>query len=373
MQQAAALANQISTFGMQIASDKNGKTNVAKSKELFDYQLKRTLEQNKDIQEQLSKPYYQWQLRNNPRLNVEGLKAAGINPLLAYGQNAGLSSSSEFAPTEQGDFAGILSQGIAQEQLELTRQSTTADVIKKLAETSNIKQDTRSKETYNGFQRQLLDGEIKTQQGNIYNLQMDAAVKKEQVEQIRSLVTQIDASTDNLQQQTSNLAQTLSILRQQERINDATLDNIVADTALKVAQEVRTKFGVNVDKAQIQQLQGSIRLMALQGNAYYPAQVLAQWLSGDSSLRSQYAESMVKGQIGLGNLQFSQGQQGQLQFNIQSGNFPAIAKDAWNRATEGQTGASKYVFGTLAVGQQAVNILTNNIGSLLGGLSGFVK
>lgn len=373
MQQAASLANQISTFGMQIASDKNGKTNVAKSKELFDYQLKRTLEQNKDIQEQLSKPYYQWQLRNNPRLNVEGLKAAGINPLLAYGQNAGLSSSSEFAPTEQGDFAGILSQGIAQEQLELTRQSTSADVIKKLAETSNIKQDTRSKETYNSFQRQLLDGEIKTQQGNIYNLQMDAAVKKEQVEQIRSLVTQIDASTDNLQQQTANLAQTLSILRQQERINDATLDNIVADTALKVAQEVRTNFGVNVDKAQIQQLQGSIRLMALQGNAYYPAQVLAQWLSGNSSLRSQYAESMVKGQIGLGNLQFSQGQQGQLQFNIQSGNFPAIAKDAWNRATEGQTGASKYVFGTLAVGQQAVNILTNNIGSLLGGLSGFVK
>lgn len=354
----------------------------------LDYQY----EKQKEALETITKPYYEYQLRNNPRLTVEGLKAAGINPLMVYGQNAGINGSTDsVTPDVDADYSGIANSEVQAAMMRTQGISSMADNLKTLAEvnkikadTDNVKADTQTKMTYNEFQRQLLAGEVKTQEGNILNIALEGDVKRSIVQKYRAECDALDAQTSNLNAQTKNLSETYNLLLQQGKINEAELERIASETALNQAREMRENFGINLDKAQIANLASANALMAAQGNALYPATLLADYLKNSPEGQLHFAGESYKSQLegfkhnsavnrNLGSqsdLNFSTNENNRLTLQLRQGNTFGYIKENSRRAQE-QDGP---VAGVVAVGQSLIEILNHNVGSMLNGVAaGVVK
>lgn len=371
-----SLASSIGNFSMAIANDKNGKTNVGKSKDLYNYQTQKQYEYLKKQLEEITKPYFEWQKKNSPSLDIAGLKSAGVNPLMAYGQNSlGATPSDSLEPqAPSADLGSILGSFSGQQQADTAQFLAASQAGLNIAETAKTLGETKQIKTFNEFARELYDGQAKTAQNNALNLGADIKLKREQTKEVFSRMQNLDASTSQLNALTANARETLDLLRQQGKINDKQIDLMSKDIALREVQMLREKFGLeNIDPATIQQIKAQVSYFMRSGDALLPSIYWAQFLQSHPLQANDYFSGMVNAQSGQGSVQITQGAQGQISLDIRQGNFGKLFQDTWNKATAGREGAEKVALGSVAVGQMIVQVLLYNIQEILGSVAGFIK
>lgn len=336
--------------------------NERAAKRLYDYQQKKQLEYNKKTLEEYTKPYYTWQKMNDAQLEVAGLKRAGINPLSVFG-NGGLPQGADSlqASDAPDTVSGLMSAGVNQDTLGLQKMIALADVGKTLAETKNIKAQTKGQQTFNEFARDLYQGQAKSAQGNAILVDEQVKLTRAQAREVYSHTAQMDAETTNIKELTQNIKAQYDLLVQQKKINVKTLKNISADTSLKLARVAREQFGLTLDHKQLEQMSQAITYMIQQGDALLPSRLFGQYLMSNG----EDADAYFRGQTAL---TISNGENGGITAAVRSGQLYDFVVDNVNKATKGKSGLKKGVAGAAAFGQSFLTIMTQNLGSALGAL-----
>lgn len=343
-------------------------------KRLYQYQQDQNLAYQKKLLEEYTKPYYEWQKKNDAKLNVEGLKAAGINPLMAYG-GSGLpqvGDSLQASPTPE-TLSGLIGANAAQEQTDISRRMANAEILNTTANTAKTIADTKSVSTFNKFAKDLYQGQAQTAKGNALLIDEQVKLTKSQNKQIYKSMLNLDAQTDQIKAMTDNLKETLNILRQQGVINEKTIDNIASQTALTMVKTLREQFALeHIDPETANQIKANTKYLLMSGDALLPTIYWAQYLQS-SGKASEYFEGLVNQSSGQGWVNVTQGEQGNISLAIRSGNFPKLFKKTWDDATKGLDGPAALAAGAAACGQMITQVVIQNIGTVLGQLAGFVK
>lgn len=269
-------------------------------------------EQEKKNLEEITKPYYNWQKINDARLTIAGLKAAGINPLMAYGGiGQALGADSLFAQSSATDPASIASSGSAITQNQMAAGPLVAQTAKTLAETESIKQniektkaETEQQKTFNQFAKDIYRGQRDIQFANLKltNAQVitERLSAKEKIAEIRKLYKEcnrIDAEIGNINSQTRVFNQQVELLKTQRKLTEKQIDALESDIALKAAQTARTWFGINVDRAQIANFQASARMLLEQGSMLGFANQYNDFVFNSSWRKGKYFESKFQSEM----------------------------------------------------------------------------
>lgn len=372
-----AVANGLYNLGNNIFGFGNGMSHHDErvAKRLYDYQQNANLQYQKKALEEYTKPYYEWQKKNSAKLDVEGMQAAGINPLMAFGgSGAPAVGDSLQASSPSETLSGLLSASATQEQTEISKRMANAEIMKTTADTAKTISETRSQNTFNKFAHDLYEGQAKTAQGNSILVDTQIKLNKVSTRKLYKEMANIDSLTEQYNAMTDNLRETLNLLKQQGKINDKMLDKIAEETALTHVQMLREQYGLeHIDPATVQQIKAATKYQLMSADALLPTIMWAQFLQSNPNDASDYFKGMVNAQKGQGFINVTQGEQGKISLDIRSGKFGKLFENTWNKATQGFEGPEKYVLGAAACGQMFLQVLIQNVGSVLGQVAGFVK
>lgn len=194
---------------------------------------------------------------NSPAETIQRLLAAGINPLTASDKFEPAGSPAT-AKTENPDLAAAYQAQIAQLQFEQQAQLANAQIAKMNAETKNIDANTnltRSQEQQtsiqNDFLPQLLDGDIRMKDSQIILYGEQSKVPQAEVDNLYKKVEEIDASIQNIKENTEWIKQQKNLTEKQvdafEKEFEVKLDNLKKQGKLTDAQIVvaRASAGLN--------------------------------------------------------------------------------------------------------------------------------
>lgn len=179
---------------------------------------------------------------------VKDLKAAGLNPMLAYQQSPGSSPQASAAPAQKSDMAGNLYQSqiaTAQSALMLEQAKKTS------AEKQNIEVDTLGKlEVPNLIKSQIVNNQSSAAQADATVRRIQAEIPN--IEQtLKNLQVQLQKDKSNIQLNESviKLNSILMGLRQAEtfltnqKIENQTLENQILTPRAKVSKEKMVEIG----------------------------------------------------------------------------------------------------------------------------------
>lgn len=196
---------------------------------------------------------------NSPAETIQRLLAAGINPLTASDKFEAAGSPAA-AKTENPDLAAAYQAQIAQLQFQQQAQLANAQIAKMNAETKNIDANTNLTESQerqtsiqNQFLPQLLDGDIRMKNSQIYLYGEQAKVPQAQVDNLYKQCEQLDASISNIKEQTELIKQQKQLTEKQVNAFDkefeVKLDNFKKEGKLTAAQIVVAKAAADLNKA----------------------------------------------------------------------------------------------------------------------------
>lgn len=373
---ANGLAQSIGNFSMAIANDKNGKTNVAKSKDLYNYQTQKQYAYLKKQLEEVTKPYFEWQKLNGSKMDIAGLQAAGVNPLMSYGQNSlGATPADTIEPdVPSADLGSILGSFAGQQQADTAQFLAASQAGLNIAQAGKAIADTKQVNTFNRFASQLYDGQAKSAQGNAILLDAQTKLTKEQTKEVYSRMANLDASTQELNALAANARETLNLLRQQGTINDKEIELKSNQVALSMVQFLRENYALNnIDPATVQQIKAQAAYFMRSGDALLPSIYWAQFLQSHPMDAQTYFNGLVNSSQGQGSLSVTNSADAGISYQIRSGQFGGLFKKTWDDATKGLDGPERYAAGAAACGQMAAQVMIFNLQQILGAVAGFVK
>lgn len=236
-------------------------------------------------QEQFKVNQEQWNLQNqynSPSQQVARLKAAGLNPAIAYGGNSSVTGNSDPAPNlDYGDVIAsspVIDPTVASNVFSQLA-NVTADVDLKRAQTENYQANTaRTKKLTNAEYDQL------TSVTRYNEALTDVAVK--QLDELQNKIQLLDLDIDEKKMLNEILenskdarikaytlendltAENIKNVNKQTSVYEETINNLIADTKLKVSQKaVADEQKYNV-KQQTYLFQSQMRVLAEQAKVF---------------------------------------------------------------------------------------------------------
>lgn len=327
-------------------------------------------EMNKKALEEITKPYYEYQLKESPSLQVAGLKKAGINPLSVFGSNAGVPSADNLSAMSAPDAASAMSAVQQGRQTDLAASLGIAEVMKTLAETNKAKAETIGQNeenkrihTFNQFAEHLYKSEAQSAEGLVTLQTLDMKLKIADEKRIYAAVNNLEADTKNKSQEFKNLCQSFNNLVSQNKLTEAQTNEVIANASLAIARAAREKFGLSLDKEQLQLFKAQTSLALKEGNILYPTQCLVDFLQNNPNAAREYGKAQFW-------TTFSEGSDGEIHTTIKRGGIPR-AYEKRVRSAVGKFKQGDIVDGIIesaSITQDAMNWLTESVGGAIGGL-----
>ena len=200
----AALVAGGSALANWLFNKEQSSSNVAKSKELMDYQMSK------------QKQYQQWLSAMQYPSMIASLRSAGLNPNLALGctpsqmQASAPSATQNMQPTKLDLMSGV--QSLSQmELLQAQKENIEADTKKKLADTAQ-----------SWAQTDLLDQQVLT---GLQTWAMDMKEKASRIGVNEAQVSQLEQSIKTLAAQEDELISKVNLNKSFLRLNEKEIDN----------------------------------------------------------------------------------------------------------------------------------------------------
>lgn len=189
---------------------------------------------------------------NTPAAQMARMKAAGLNPDLAYGQQNLSAASPQMTAGESSpvqDFSGIANRQTIGDAMMQFNQSRLVEAQAKLAESQANKTDVETEgqkstnkilESDAAFRDAINSGTVKLNNVTITNTESSTSLNRKQAAVLDEQIGQIRANVDKIRQEISNLSseQAISRLRyiMDRELNEFQIKKISAETGLTYAQ-----------------------------------------------------------------------------------------------------------------------------------------
>lgn len=189
---------------------------------------------------------------NTPASQMARMKAAGLNPDLAYGQQNLSAASPQLTSGESSpvqDFSGIANRQTVGDAMMQFNQSRLVEAQAKLAESQANKTDAETEgqkstnkilESDANFRDAINSGTVKLNNVTITNTNSSTDLNRKQAAVLDEQIGQIRANVDKIRQEISNLSseQAISRLRyiMDRELNEYQIRKISAETGLSYAQ-----------------------------------------------------------------------------------------------------------------------------------------
>lgn len=337
-----------------------------KSRKMLRYQH----EMNKRQIEEITKPYYEWQLKESPRLQVAGLLKAGINPLTQFGTNTSPMGGDSMSSLAPADASSALGAQASLKQTDIASSLGMAQVLQTLADTKKTKAETIGQEqenkrlvTFNKFAETLYRSEAQSAEGLVSLQKLDAKLKVADEKRIYAAVNNLEADTKNKAQQFKNMCQELKNLITDNSLKQSQVEQIEQDIALTIARTAREKYGLNLDKQQLGLLRAQTSLAIKQGNILYPQECLVDFLQSDPNRARDYGKAQY-------NVTFSEGADAEIHSTIRLGGVPRV----YEKRVRGVVDKFKQgeivdgIIEAASISQDAINWITDSAGAVIGSL-----
>lgn len=369
---AGNVVSALNGLGMTIASDKNGKTNVKKSKELFDYQTQKQYEYYGKQLEEYTKPYYEWQKLNDAKLDVQGLRAAGINPLMAYGGSLSPLDAASLTPAAPtADLGSSLSGLAASRQSDVASGLALSESAKNFADAGKSISETKTVDTFNKFAFDLYKGQNAVVNNTALQIDSQTKLNRANVKFAFKQMEGVDAQIRQMNAVCKEISAHIDLMTKQGRLTEKQIDVAASDIALNIAKAAREEFGLKVDAQSIKTMQAAALLSLRQGDALMPSILFGNYLQSNGS--SDYFHGMVQSQIGAGMVSFNRGLEGDVSTQIRMGNFVGTAKKIYENAVKSSGVSDPFqqrLIGSAAVATSTARIMFESFTDALGRLSG---
>lgn len=189
---------------------------------------------------------------NTPAAQMARMKAAGLNPDLAYGQQNLSAVSPQMTAGDSSpvqDFSGIANRQTIGDAMMQFNQSRLIEAQAKLAESQANKTDAETEgqksankilESDANFRDAINSGTVKLNNVTITNTESSTDLNRKQAAALDEQIGQIRANVDKIRQEISNLSseQAISRLRyiMDRELNEFQIKKISAETGLTYAQ-----------------------------------------------------------------------------------------------------------------------------------------
>lgn len=321
---------------------------------------KKSKSYNKWYYENITKPYAEWQLENitkpyygyqqdkqiemigrSLKANMDALKENGINPLMLNGglelpASAGGSEDSLFQTPAVPDIGSVMSglgsaaSGRAAENLMFSQAA------KNFADVGKTQEETRERQTFNEFARELYSGNAKTAQGNYLNVMADVDWKKADIEKIHSAVNNLDAQTqvynttcDEIRKNIALMQSQIDVNKSQVGVNDELSNLYAKQAAFYIAEECYSRFKVKLGEEELRVMEAQIVSLTRGASQYAVAEYVEQ-------LIKERNPTVLGGILGDYKTRFYQGEDGEWHYATTTGDL-----DLLNKKTKGRGALSR--------------------------------